>query len=154
MPELAICVTVLAKLHSTPANRFARTVIALMTLAGWFVLSNHCALGRLSPSAPAKNAHACCQNSSAGKSAPASSPGKTGPECCKSIHALVQDGSKTAELKPALLAYFLPLLPATDMVVSSDSAVVASDTGPPEARSFSELVLHRSLRSHAPPRLA
>ena len=125
-----------------------------MTLAGWLVLSNHCALGRLLPSVPAKIAHACCQNSSASKSAPAPSPVKTGPECCKAIHALVQDGSKAAELKPALLVVPLPLLPTMDAVVSVGATIVATDTGPPEARSFSELVLHRSLRSHAPPGLA
>jgi len=129
-------------------------VIALMTLTGWFVLSNHCALGLLSPSAPAKIAHACCHNSTAEKPAPAPSPGKTGPECCKAIHALVPDASKTGELKPSLLAVLLPMLPAADILVTGSTAVVAFDTGPPEARSFSELVLHRSLRSHAPPRLA
>lgn len=129
-------------MNSIRTNRVARMVIVAMTFIGWFVLSNHCALGRM---AQTPKAHACCHND-----APKPVDGKQGVECCKSLHAVMPDGVKAADLTPmfviAVLASRLALEVETDR-----AAVVASDTGPPRAASFSELVLQRSLRAHAPP---
>ena len=146
----------LAANRKTPLNpirtyRILRTVIVTMTLAGWFVLSNHCALGRMAQTPQVKKEHACCHN---GDSKPAKEPadGKQGMQCCKSLRALAPDGVKTVTLTPpmfvvAVLASVLKLEAQT-----GETVVPAHDTGPPpRAASFSELVLHRSLRSHAPP---
>lgn len=129
-------------------------VIVAMTLSGWFVLSNHCALGRIAQTPQTEKEHACCHNAD---SKPATQPaeGGQGLQCCKSLRALVPDGAKSFDLTPpnfvvAILASLLPLEAQTD-----ESVVPARNTGPPaRAASFSELVLHRSLRSHAPPFLA
>ena len=125
-----------------------------MTLSGWFVLSNHCALGRMAQTPQVKKEHACCHN---GDSKPAKQPadGEQDVQCCKSLHAVVPDGVKDASLTPP--TFVVAVLGALfDLEAQTEKAVViASDTGPPpRAASFSELVLHRSLRSHAPPFLA
>ena len=125
-----------------------------MTLVGWFVLSNHCALGRVTQKAEVKKEHACCHN---GDSQPAKAPmdGGQGMQCCKSLHAVAPDAAKLGAL-PTLL--FLGAVPAwVETLNLENKAVLVStlDTGPPpRAASFTELVLHRSLRSHAPPFLA
>ena len=149
----------LAANRKTPLNpirtyRILRTVIVTMTLAGWFVLSNHCALGRMAQTPQVKKEHACCHN---GDSKPAKEPaeGKQGVQCCKSLSALMPDSVKDAALTPP--TFVVAVLGALfDLEAQTEKAVVlAIDTGPPpRAASFSELVLHRSLRSHAPPLLA
>ncbi len=124
----------------------------MATFVGWFVLSNHCALGIGSRGA-AQKAHGCCHN---GTSQPVKEPtdrqGMMG--CCKSLHAVMPDGAKLTDLPPpfmvgAFVAWVL-IRDAQPQVV----VVPFGDTGPPRAESFSELVLHRSLRAHAPPFLA
>ena len=125
-------------------------VIVAMTLSGWFVLSNHCALGRMAQTVQAKKAHACCHN---GESKPANQPadGEQRVQCCKSLRAVVPDGVKDASLTPPTFVVAI-LVAVFDVEAQTEKAVVvASDTGPPRAAPFSELVLHRSLRSHAPP---
>ena len=127
----------------------------MVTLAGWLVLSNHCALGRLAPGAAVKavKPHECCHN---GASQPAKKPvdGSEGMQCCKSLHALVPVDAKV----PAASLLEICALPAEWAVLEMaqpELCPAAPATGPPpRAASFSELVLHRSLRSHAPPFLA
>jgi len=134
-------------LHSIRTNFILRTVMVAVTLMGWFVLSNHCALGRMVQTAQAQKEHACCPN---GQSEPAN--GDQRVQCCKSLHAVVPDGVKAASLTPPefVVAVLLPLVALEDHI--GEAVVLASETGPPpRAASFSELVLHRSLRSHAPP---
>ena len=126
-------------------------VIVAMTLSGWFVLSNHCALGRMAQTPQVKKEHACCHN---GESKPGKQPadGEQGVQCCKSLRAVVPDAVKVASLTPP--TFVVAVLGALfDLEAQTEKAVVlAIDTGPPpRAASFSELVLHRSLRSHAPP---
>ena len=138
-------------LNSIRTNRILRIVIVALTLSGWFVLSNHCALGRMAQTPQAKKEHACCHN---GDSKPARQPadGERDVQCCKSLHAVVPDGVKDAALTPpSFVVAILPSLLALE-TQTVEAVLLASDTGPPpRAASFSELVLHRSLRSHAPP---
>lgn len=76
-------------------NRSLRTVAVMVTFLGWFVLSNHCAIGRMLPRAEAESqkAHGCCHN---GTSQPVKEPGdgRQGMQCCKSLHVVVPDGAK------------------------------------------------------------
>jgi hypothetical protein len=134
-------------LNSIRTNRVARMVIVAMTFIGWFVLSNHCALGRM---AQAKKEHTCCQNDAP---RPAKEPvdGKRGVECCKSLHAVMPDGVKAADLTPPMFVVAVLASLLVPEVETEGAAVVAGETGPPRGASFSELVLHRSLRAHAPP---
>jgi hypothetical protein len=141
-------------LHSKLSSRILRTVITTMTLLGWFVLSNHCALGGMAPSGPTKDEHACCHNNSTPTPAHAPSDSQQGAECCKAVHALVPDGIKAGDLKPADFVVAILVALPVEVIRPARAETIATDTGPPRARSFSELVLHRSLRSHAPPLLA
>ena len=137
-------------LNSFPTDRLFHTVIVAMTVVGWFVLSNHCALGSAAKRTGAKNEHACCHN---GISQPAKEPvdGKQEMQCCKSLHALMPDASKFGEPPPLLLVAVIEWAETLSLKKKA-VPVSALDTGPPpQAASFSELVLHRSLRSHAPP---
>lgn len=140
-------------MNSIRTDSIVRTVIVAMTLIGWFVLSNHCAIGRMAQSAQAKNEHACCHNDA---NEPAKEPvdGKQGVQCCKSLRAVMPDSAKpTALTPPMFVVAMLALLLAHDVEVDR-ACIAAGDTDPPRGDSFSELVLHRSLRSHAPPFLA
>ena len=132
-------------------NRAVGMVIALMTFLGWFALSNHCALGLMAETAAARKEHSCCHN---GKPGPAKEPadGRRSPECCKSLHAVTPEAAKLPAT-PAPAPAVLPIAwtPALDAQMTAQSAS-AGDTGPPpDVPTFAGLVLHRSLRSHAPP---
>ncbi len=134
-------------------NRALRIVAVIATFIGWMVLSNHCALGGIGSRAAAQKSHGCCHN---GASQPAKEPAHGGrsTECCKSLHAVIPGATKLADAPPpfvigAFVAWVLVRDAQPQVVV-----VPFGDTGPPRAESFSELVLHRSLRSHAPPFLA
>ena len=135
-------------------NRSLRIVAIIVTLAGWLVLSNHCALGRMAAGAVAKvtQTHECCHN---GSSQPAKKPvdGKEGMQCCKSLHALVPTDAKlpvASSVEICALSVEWSILAA-----APELSPAAPATGPPpDVPAFAELVLHRSLRSHAPPFLA
>ena len=137
-------------LNAIRTNRSLRIVVVMATFIGWFVLSNHCALGRMAPRAGAQKAHGCCHN---GTSQPVKEPagGGRGMECCKSLHALVPDGAKLpVASSPGILA--LPVERPVFAVALPELRAAALATGPPpDVPAFTELVLHRSLRSHAPP---
>jgi len=132
-------------------NRSLRTVIVAVTLLGCFVLTNHCALSRMTQDMPMKKAPSCCHRDA---TQPAKAPANGGPcaHCCKSVHVVMPDGVKAGETTLSVIA----VLPSLLVLEARTGTVVliASASGPPRAASFSELVLHRSLRSHAPPSLA
>ena len=71
--------------------------------------------------------------------------------CCKTLRAVtVAKVSATANTLDFVLKPFFT--DTTLSVISRPSRVlIALDTGPPEALSFSESVLQRSLLAHAPP---
>ena len=80
--------------------------------------------------------------------------GKPGMQCCKSLHALVPDG---ANLPVASLLEILALpvaWPVFAIALPELDAAAPATGPPPDVPSFAEMVLHRSLHSHAPPFLA
>jgi hypothetical protein len=95
--------------------------------------------------------HGCCHN---GGGPPLKEPtdGGKGTECCKSVHATVSAGAKLADIPPPCFVAdsFTNWMFARELQIQ-EVEVAFGDTGPPVALSFSELVLHRSLRSLAPP---
>jgi hypothetical protein len=118
-------------------------------LLSWLVLTNHCALAAILPSAAAKSVHAHCH-------AAMHQDGKQSPtqgirECCQAVKA--QLASKTVvkcDASSSALQIYLVLAvlaPRTD----EPSAEMLQDHGPPVAGSFAEIVLQHSLLSHAPP---
>ena len=137
-------------LKALRTNRALRILAGIVTLIWWFVLSNHCALGGIGSRAAAQNAHACCHH---GASQPVkeSGDGEGKMGCCKSLHAVMPDDAKLADVPPPLgVSEFVPWVLIRD---AQPQAVIGpfGATGPPRAESFTELVLHRSLPSHAPP---
>jgi hypothetical protein len=132
-------------LSSVRTNRILRTVIVSVTMLGWFALSNHCALGRMMQGAPAKKAPGCCHSE-----APKPAKDDQCTHCCKWAQAVVPDSVKTAE-PTALMCIIIPSLLTIEGQTSKVVLLTSGIGPPPRAASFSELVLHRSLRSHAPP---
>jgi hypothetical protein len=129
----------------------ARCLIVAITISSWIAISNHCAFrGFVTKTNTTESG--CPLHSKPAKPQPQSG----GTECCKILRAVSTTPAKI--LAPATfdllhidlafdrLAIFPPpkisFLPAT------------LDTGPPGAFSFAELILQRSILSHAPPVLA
>ena len=124
-----------------------RIGLILIALFAWLAFSNRCALGQLfSANRAVAVQHSCCEQKELPKQDPASPDSQ---ECCKGVHALAISSAK-APLQAVLMVavnYLASIeLPPIDACPSAYTA-----DGPPKASSFSELVLHRSLHSHAPP---
>lgn len=72
-------------------------------------------------------------------------------ECCKALRGMPADTAKV-DVKPdaalfTLLEFVLTAVPSAAALQTA----TALDTGPPRPISFAELILQRSLPSHAPP---
>lgn len=127
----------------------ARAAFALLTIAVWFGLSNHCALGLALPSqesvAPDES-NGCPMHSAPVKKKPAL---KT--PCCKEVRAVLTKFVTAAT--PAYRLFRSPeyapevFPPVRRIAIEIDGL----DTGPPGCVSFAELVLQESTFAHAPP---
>ena len=125
-----------------------RAVVGLLTLTAWFIISNHCALGALSAAEPMQCHH--------DQSSPANKSGDEEMPCCKVLRATI---IAPAKVPAADFTGLAPLTAWISKVVSFDDRQIQPvsyriDTGPPFAISFAELILQRSLLSHAPPSLS
>ncbi|MDQ3198229.1 MAG: hypothetical protein M3Q46_03405 [Verrucomicrobiota bacterium] len=140
-------------MRSRHTAHFARVALALLTFSAWFVATDHCALAAafLRPaaatSAPAQES--CPGHSQPEKQSPSELP------CCKTLVATTAPAKISAGydlhsfvLQPYLASAF-QLLPG-----HSDAPPAEIDTGPPEADTFAESVLQRSILAHAPPCLS
>ena len=137
------------------SQHFTRVLVGVLTLLGWVVLSNHCALagvlGDMRKTAHAAGESACCH-----KNVPV--PGKEAPcqqmpqGCCKTLNVVTPVGAKLPDAAQADI-FKAPLdLPSTVFISFSPVISAAPETGPPpDSPTFAELVLQRSLHSHAPP---
>ena len=141
-------------MNAIRTNRFLRIVAVMAAFIGWLVLSNHCALAEMLPvktTPVSKEERGCCNH----HPAPAKDEKPRPPirqECCNSLTVVLQDGAKL----PAAAFLEAVALPVEWLVVLTLALPVecsaAPETGPPpDVPGFVELVLHRSLRSHAPP---
>ena len=136
---------------NSPHSIARRWSATLLILAAWFMASNHCALGLMQGARACGTHTACCS----GKGESPAQPHDKGPikECCKAIHATLPSSSTETVTQPVL--DFVPATAALCDVLfvpRENAGVFYLETGPPrEARTFAELVLKRSLRSHAPP---
>jgi hypothetical protein len=137
--------------------RNARLLIGTLTMLAWFVISNHCMLDAAvstPATAPVEKQDDCCRMHASKPTAPAQPKEQQGLQiCCKNLPA-----TALKPLQPfASLATPFPIVLSDphDLFEGSRDELpsLCLDTGPPEAFSFSELVLQRSLRAHAPPGL-
>jgi hypothetical protein len=127
---------------------FIRSSVVVVMAAGWFFISNHCALAIVerAKSAPA---HAHCHGSTEPTKAPARNEQVP---CCKVLRAtVVKEGASVAgnSLTFSLQPYFVGLIIFPEQLHWPQSFEL--DTGPPFSGSFAESVLQRSLLAHAPP---
>ena len=140
-----------------PRFNLSRTLGVLVLLAAWFALANHCALAVMSHGAEADEmaaVHKCCpRHAAAGEE---QTPEQPMGACCKSLRVLpVEAGAKLVKApdSPPMVAWvwvaLVEMLAAERPVANARNA-----TGPPGAWSFAEVVLQRSLLSHAPPFVA
>lgn len=146
------CIT----LNAIRTNRLLRIVVVMAAILGWIVLSNHCALGLMTGSRAAANEHQCCHNGNGAPEQPVP-PDQSGPACCKALSAVVPGALQVGAQEPVLthLAFEVAWVATMHAAEKTDVVSCVGDIGPPpRAASFSELVLHRSLRSHAPPFLS
>ena len=135
-------------------SRTLRTTCILVALLGWMALSQRCALWQLLQTKQAAEMQMSCCHASNPKQEKSPADAPRTPECCKALHVLVPDGAKTpansvADCLPCPAKLLLAVLPP----VVEDTT--QTDTGPPpDVPTFAEIVLNRSLLSHAPPALA
>lgn len=128
----------------SPLRLTTRAAAAFVTIAAWFLLSNHCALGVIAPVEAA--ADACPMHSAPAKKEPAA---KT--PCCKELRAVVAKCVGASPVWQGLIAlreYATGIVPKP---ASVDIEMHGLDTGPPGCLSFAESVLQESMLSHAPP---
>ena len=126
----------------------ARSIVVVLSLTAWFLLSNHCALGVIAASSDAApKAEGCPMHSAPAKKMPVS---KT--PCCKDVRAVVAKVLSTAT-PFGLRSVGRCDYAAENFRVPPRVALTIGglDTGPPGCFSFAELVLQESMRAHAPP---
>ena len=128
-----------------------RISLVVAMLCGWFALSQRCALGQmLKAKQAAAVQHECCAK---GGSEPGQLPtdGRSA-ECCQDLSVVLPAAAKLPDISitESLLLPVEWIVAALDLR-ATENPVAAGMSPPPEALAFTELVLHRSLRSHAPP---
>ena len=117
-------------------------------LLSWLILTNHCALGMMRPTRKAEVEHSCCHG---GSHKPANKAPEVPQQCCKDIKASLASVDAKLHLPAEEYVFFIALIFPRELLQSV--AMVSFEHGPPPPRavSFAELVLQRSLLSHAPP---
>jgi hypothetical protein len=132
-----------------PGMRFAVVAVAICS---WFAISNHCAFAALATKTDSVQAGCPFHSKPAKQEQPS-----TGVQCCKILRAVAPVATKSWTRDDAKFSeadrYYYEHARIT-AYSQSTLAPLFLDTGPPNARSFAELILQRSLLAHAPPSLA
>jgi hypothetical protein len=131
------------------ASLLTRCLVAAVMLFSWMVLTNHCALAAILTSTAAKPMHAHCH--AAMHHGTKEPPGQGIRECCQAVKVSLPSKMvlKLASTSFALRSYTILLVLASRP--DEPGTELLQDHGPPPAASFAEIVLQRSLLSHAPP---
>jgi hypothetical protein len=128
-----------------------RWLVVAIVICSWIAISNHCAFAAISATTDSTQTE-CPFHSKSAKQKEQSSQ----VQCCKVLRAVLlaktkswtRDDAKFSDVDLCVEgSAFIALLP-------NAQAPLLLDTGPPDARSFAELILQRSLLAHAPPHLA
>ena len=135
----------------TAPRTFARSVTVAITSFSWLAISNHCAFGAFADR-DRETQDACPFHSEPAKP----QPPPPGTQCCKILRAVVPVVTKSWARDDAKSSSVDLRVDEFALVVHSRAtpAPLFLDRGPPKARTFAELILHRSLLAHAPPRSA
>ena len=125
----------------------ARSLIAAMTICSWFAISNHCGFAAL---ATKTDSTGCPFHSKPAKQEKPS----TGAQCCKILRAVASVATKSWTRDDAKFSEADHYYDERALITAYSQTTLAPlflDTGPPDAHSFAELILQRSLLAHAPP---
>jgi hypothetical protein len=130
-----------------------RLLVIVISLAAWFVASNHCALA--TPFEVAKlTVSSQCPMHAHKQQMPQRNKGNGCGDlpCCKNLQAPLAATAKTIA-KPMWLGVLRPFFPEVvgAFGIQPRTISLVLETGPPGALSFSETVLQRSILAHAPP---
>ena len=129
-----------------------RGTIVAVAICSWFAISNHCAFAALATKTDSAQ-RGCPFHAKPAKKGKQS----TGAQCCKTLRAVASIAKKNWARDDAKLSSTDGYCVQRELTFAFSSTLLANlslDTGPPDAQSFAELILHRSLRAHAPPFLA
>ena len=129
-------------------NARARYLVVAMVICSWFAVSNHCAFAAVA--ARTDSAQSECPFHP--------KPAKQKQEhsqlqCCKILRAVVLAQTKSWARDDAKFSDVdLRIEEFPHLALSHNTQTpLPLDTGPPDAYSFAELILQRSLLAHAPP---
>lgn len=136
--------------------RFLNAAVVVLTALGWFAASNHCLLGLMTQphetAVPISHCPEHCPKTD-GKH-----PTQSGMlACCQGLLSANVDVAKAKISFSPVLAGIQLFAIGHLVLPESPRRILPSteyDTGPPSAGSFVEIVLQRSLRENAPPRLS
>ena len=122
-----------------------------IVICSWFAISNHCAFAAMATKGDSPQA-ACPFHSKPEKQKKQSSQ----VQCCKVLRAVVPTIAKSwAPSERDVSDIHFPFEDCRLLAHFRDAlAPLLLDTGPPDAHSFAELILQRSLLAHAPPTVA
>ena len=130
----------------------ARCLIVAVAICSWFAISNHCAFAALATKTDSARA-GCPFHSKPAKQEKQSA----GAQCCKILRAVASVATKSWTRDDAKFSEADHYYDERALITAYSQTTLAPlflDTGPPDARSFAELILQRSLLAHAPPSLA
>jgi hypothetical protein len=142
-------VSTVIRLNTAAVKASMRCTGVAIAICSWFALSNHCAFAAVATKTDSVQAE-CPFHSKPAKQ-------KQGPsqlQCCKILRAVVlaqtkswaRDDAKSFDVDLLVGDFVLgALLP------NAQASLLPLDTGPPDVHSFAELILQRSLLTHAPP---
>ena len=128
---------------------FGRAMTVATVICSWLVISNHCAFGAMA-AAVHETQSACPFHSKPAKPQPSSA----GIQCCKTLRAVVPVVTKSWARDDAKFSNADLYRGEHTLVTAYSQTTLAPlflDTGPPDALTFAELTLQRSLLAHAPP---
>jgi hypothetical protein len=130
----------------------ARWAMVVVAICSWFAISNHCAFAALATKTCSARTW-CPFHSKPAKQEKQS----TGAQCCKILRAVASVSAKSwarDDRRLSVADAYRGERALTVACLQTRLATLSLDTGPPDAHSFAELILQRSLRAHAPPSLA
>jgi hypothetical protein len=138
-------------MHLRNAKRSV-TFAAVILIAAWFSISNHCALSAaIGPKTQSATAPMHCHGN---QPAPSKKSGGEEMPCCKILRATLSSAAKITQHANKIwqpFHYWTEVASISAAYLPHSSGADELDTGPPFARSFAENVLQRSLPSNAPP---
>jgi hypothetical protein len=130
-------------------SAIARCLIVAVAICSWFAISNHCAFAALATKTDSVQGVCPFHTKPAKQEKPSA-----GAQCCKILRAVVSLATNGWIRDDAKFSEANCFCDARTLINAYSQTILAPlflDTGPPDARSFAELILQRSLLAHAPP---